>query len=375
MANKKRFLTFFLNTENVHLTKDVGMVPYILHKYYGYESALACYKNGDYPHLENEVNGLKIVFVKKVFDNPLLDGLYFILRNYRKYDILMCFHYAKNSLIWLNIFKWLKRKRGITYLKLDTGDGIMTTRIFKGKSGWMYKRIIKKIDIISVETKKIFAYLNKNWPRKVEYIPNGFYDYESREKLDFLRKENIILTVGRIGTHQKDTETLCKAFKKFAIKNKEWKLVIAGPIESDFLNYIKDEIEPFDFLKERIIFTGNIMDRNILRTYYAKAKIFTLTSRAESFGLVYLEAMENGCYIVSTDITPAFDITNNEEYGRLFPIGDFNKLAAIWEDVINADTLLETKCQLIKDFAYDNFYWPIILKKLDTLIQEKYIIH
>ena len=40
---KKRFLTLFPELENVHLMKDVGMIPYIMHKEFGYDSYIASY--------------------------------------------------------------------------------------------------------------------------------------------------------------------------------------------------------------------------------------------------------------------------------------------------------------------------------------------
>ncbi len=49
------FATFFPACENTHLTKEVGMIPYILHRDFGYDSYIICYKNGDYPHLETKV--------------------------------------------------------------------------------------------------------------------------------------------------------------------------------------------------------------------------------------------------------------------------------------------------------------------------------
>ena len=44
---KKKFLTIFPLTENVHLTKDVVMIPYVLYKEFGYESTIATYKNNN----------------------------------------------------------------------------------------------------------------------------------------------------------------------------------------------------------------------------------------------------------------------------------------------------------------------------------------
>ena len=56
-----RFVTLFLKTENVHLLKDVGMIPYHLYKDHDLDCSVACYKNSEeYTYADNEVKGLKI---------------------------------------------------------------------------------------------------------------------------------------------------------------------------------------------------------------------------------------------------------------------------------------------------------------------------
>ena len=115
------FLTIFPGTENVHLIKDVGMLPFILHEEFGYDSTIASYKNGEYPYLETEVKGLKHVFIKKKFRNPIFDVLWFLLLNFRKYDIVQCYHFQRPSLWYLFFFKVLKKitfSKSFTFLKL-----------------------------------------------------------------------------------------------------------------------------------------------------------------------------------------------------------------------------------------------------------------
>jgi L-malate glycosyltransferase len=55
----------FPECRNVHLIKDVGMIPYILYKYYGYDSKIVCYNNETYSSLNKEVKGLKLNFIEK----------------------------------------------------------------------------------------------------------------------------------------------------------------------------------------------------------------------------------------------------------------------------------------------------------------------
>ena len=60
-----RFVTLFLKTENVHLLKDVGMIPYFLMKEHGADSTVVTYRNDDsYGYADDEVRGLKLEFVR-----------------------------------------------------------------------------------------------------------------------------------------------------------------------------------------------------------------------------------------------------------------------------------------------------------------------
>lgn len=366
-----RFLTVFPYTENVHLIKDVGMIPYTLHSDFFYDSTIACYKNGEYPYLNSEVSGLKQVFIPKIFGYPTIDAILFICLNFWKYDIVQCYHLTRFSLSVLFIFRVLKKitfSSSFTFLKLDADEGIKSVK-FKP----IHNFFLNDINLISVETKGLYEFINNKGEleKKIEYIPNGFCSKDERVTVNFSSKENLIITVGRIGTFQKYNETLLEAFKSFALINSDWNLQIIGPIESNFQNYIQRYFNDNPYLVNRVLFTGVITNRDVLKEKYEKAKIFVLSSRYESFGLVYLEAMQSGCAIISSAITPAYDITDNEKYGTLFPVGDVFALEKALEDIVNNPLKLEKDCKLIQDFAYDNFSWSQICGKLDFLIKNK----
>lgn len=371
----KKFLTLFPLTSNIHLTKDVGMIPYILFKDFGYESTLACYDNGNYEYLENEVKGLKIVFIKRIFNNVFIDSLLFLLFNGRKYDILQLYHLNRWNAALAYFFKVFTVKRRFTYLKLDTEEYVLDFK-FSGLTRGLYKFLIKNINVISVETKILYQKLNDGniLGREVIYIPNGFYDHEDFEKST--KKDAVwdtkikkILTVGRIGTAQKSNETLLEAFSLFSKYNQDWTLELIGSVESNFQKYIDDYFQRNVELKSRVHFTGFISDRELLAKKYAEAQIFVLTSRFESFGLVYLEAMQAGCYVISTDILPAYDITDNGKYGDLFKVGDTEGLSKLLLQAVDNPDKLEDNRNKVQDYVYQNFNWPIILKSLDKSLQ------
>lgn len=366
----KRFLTIFPYAKNIHLIKDVGMLPFILHEQCGYESALASYNNGSFPYLETEVRGLKQVFIPKIFRVSTVDIFLFLIFNFRKYDIVQCYHFEKQSLLILSFFKllkWITLSSGFTFLKLDAVD-----RIKNKKLNFISRFLSKRINLISVETTRILDYLNTTnlLGKKVEYIPNGFH-HKDKVFIDFEEKENLMITVGRIGIFEKNNELLLESFKDFSLLNVEWKLEIIGPVEPQFQAYVANFFEAYPNLRDRIIFTGSITDRTKLQSKYNKAKIFVLTSVEEGFPLVFLEAIKSGCTIISSNLTSAYDITDNERFGALFTIGNSKGLTEKLMKTTNDPKKLESDCRKIQQFAYEKYSWKNIAFRIDKLINLK----
>lgn len=355
----KRFLTLFPLTQNIHLIKDVGMIPYILHREFGYESTVACYNNGTYDYLKSEAKGLKLLFIPKIFNNHLLDGFLFLLLNFRKYDILQVYHLADQSLIWTKMFKFFSRKGSKTFLKMDADYTLFSYKL-TGVKGQIRKFLLKDLDLITVENNLYQKTLNGNniLGRPVAYCPNGFFDYHQREQVHFDAKENVMLMVGRIGTTQKATDVLCEGFNLFAQTNEHWRLEIIGPIEPGFQSYLDNFLQNHASLRSRISFIGGLTDRELLWSYYKKAKIFVLTSRWEGFPLVFTEAMKAGCFIISSDIPAARDVVDGDKYGLLFPIDDVTALSRAMQQAVNNQYVLKNACNEVQQYAYDNFYWP-----------------
>jgi len=366
-----RLLTLFPKCENVHLIKDVGMIPFTLQKIYNYDVTIASYDNGDYPYLITEVKGIKQKFIKKIFSNPKIDSIIFLIRYARNYDILQVYHFSLTSILHLFLFKCLNgfNPTKKTYLKLDADDDILKLRL-RGLLGKIMKMFLAKINLVTIETSILFSKLNKMkvFVKNLYCVPNGFFDDGNRKDVNFEQKDNLIITVGRIGTFQKSNEILLDAFAEFYKNNRDWKLELIGSIEPDFKQYIRLFFISNPDLVGNISFTGSINDRVELAAKYKKAKIFVLTSKYEGFPLVFLEAIRFGCTIISSDVTAAYDITNNGMYGKIFDKNDPNALRIELENVANDTMYMEANTNSVQKFAYNNFYWPTLIKKIHEVL-------
>ncbi|MBK5240536.1 glycosyltransferase family 4 protein [Clostridium sp.] len=368
-----RYFMQYLKTSNVNLIKDMGMIPYLLHKKYGYDSTVVTYKNGEYKYLQDEVKGLKLKFVKKIFNSYSLDGALHLLKHGKNMDVMQVFHVTLSSVVYVYSYKF-KNKAGKVYLKLDCSHKLLE-RIKELNKIQLYflNKFFNKVDLISIEQEELYYRLKKilgKHESKIINIPNGI-DFEVLKSkglcYDFSKKENVILNVARIGTEEKNTPMLLEAFANIKnIENLGWKLKLVGTVEEEFKPYIEQYFKRYPKLIDNVIFLGEMSDRNEIFHEYCKAKIFSLTSKFESFGIVFIEAAAMGNVIVSTDVGIAKELISDEN-GKLVNPGDVDELTKGFEKYINENNL-----QKYADETYNickrRFDWNIIIEMLNDNI-------
>ena len=137
--------------------KNVGMIPFILHRDYGFNSYMISFRNGNYPSLKTEVPGLKQIFLKKKILNyfnkiiskftiklghyknnlwkllelfDFLPALLIFFSNFKKFinifkkiDLLQLYHIRANSFVFGYLYH-LFNPNGKLILKLDLNPGI-----------------------------------------------------------------------------------------------------------------------------------------------------------------------------------------------------------------------------------------------------------
>ena len=202
---------------------------------------------------------------------------------------------------------------------------------------------------------------------KTIYLPNGYDNLfiEKNFKIkEFEEKENIILTVGRLGTKEKNTELLLESLKEIDLK--DWKVILIGSETEELLKYKEKYFKENPKLKEKIIFTGEIKDRKVLYEYYNKSKVFVLPSKWESFGIVMVEAMAFGNYVITSNTCAANDITNHNTIGEIIEIDSKIELEDSLKEVVNGNIDLEQKynktLEHVKNFKYEELIKKLVSK-------------
>lgn len=378
----RTFVTLFEKTENIHLIKDVGQIPYLMHHYFGYDSTIVTYKNSkSNPYLQSEVLGLKLKFIPKVkLWRYSLSALVYLFFNAKKIDVLHLFHHREKTYLNFLMYKW-RNPTGIAFLKSDMGlksiktyDGFVPKIRPKYKvRQWLFDRVLPKLDVISIETEEGYAYISKRYSHyqdKFLFMPNGMNlerMYTLVSERQFEEKENIILTVGRIGAPEKNNQMLLNAIQKIPLGN--WKVVFIGEIEKDFEPVVEDFFQKNLHLRDSVIFTGAIYDRKSLFEWYAKSKIFCLTSIEESFGFVLIEAMAYGDSVVTTSISSANEITGNGNTG--FIVASDGELIERLNRLISDPTELKAMGDRGAIRAKERYDWLRILQKLNIFMADR----
>lgn len=376
-GDKAKFVTIFPAAENVHLTKDVGMIPYILGRDYGYDASLVCFTNGKYPIRKSLMPFLKLTLLgenrKYIITRPSFRVMKYLSLNANKIDILNLYHLTYETILYAVVYR-IFHHRGIVYLKLDMDSDAFMQRKRKYSISrlFLFNFLLGKItDLVSYEVSKAERVLKTELPalrKKIIHIPNGIDDaggvVRDVPRSTFERKENLIISVGRIGSYQKNNQMLLEALLQVDLR--QWKVVFIGPISEDFRQYISGFFQKNPSLEKSVFFTGLIEERTVLYSWYNRAKVFCLTSRSESFGIVFLEAMYYGDFIITTNVHSSKDIVSSESIGQIVESGTdlSEKIQRIIDGNMDISATYEVRT------AYSSiFSWTRILSLLHKEIE------
>ncbi len=347
--------------ENAQLVKDCGVLPYLFHKNHRCEvSMVGANIEEDYPNARY-VPGMKLEFLP---DGALRTKWEYLKQNARQIDCLML-HGPYPSYFPLAECYKVCNPEGKINLVLDANSSWMDRIQWDEPE---FRAFMDRCDVISASGHTMQRHLNEKWPWPVEFIPNGFYNFSDKPwHVDFSKKENIILTVGRLGTAQKATNVLLEAFAKIADQIPGWELHLAGSIEDSFQKWLSEFWERFPELKNRIRFLGRISERDALYETYRRAKIFALSSTYEGGANVIAEALFAGNAMAVTKIDEYSDAIGNGRCGLASEIGDVDGFADSLLQLCRSERLDEI-CREAYAYAQEVYDMERIAARLYALI-------
>jgi len=374
-------VAYFREFQKMYLKKDTFLIPYYIAKqmnvslqyYYAHD-------NGNVP-LEKVERGVVFYNFNHVKSSKFLefwDLLRCAIIPARKINVLFLIHTSLSNMIVTILFKKINPKGKVLIMgdldeklaqELSEHNYVYST----GFKGWIKKKIVDSffhnLDILTVGTNEVLSKFQKmfnrnGWKGIVQCHPcldGELFDQFGLKRRNSDEKENIMITVGRIGAYQKNTDMILNALSKIDLK--DWKFYFIGPLtdafatnsESSYKRHVERFFKENPSLGGRVIFTGPIYDSKEVYQYYLRAKVFVLTSRFEGFPNVVSDAAALGCYIVSTDVGGSSLVSNNWQFGVKVEQENDEELARILQSIINGSITMDSaKQKLYNELLWEN---------------------
>jgi len=232
------------------------------------------------------------------------------------------------------------KKRPLSFFVTCHGNDLLRAKNNKRKF-WLSKKILKYSEFVEVNTEFTKDILIRDFGIANEKIKVVYPECTlRREQIDHkkvqelkekynLNGKKVLLTVARL-VESKGIGQVIRALPQVWQENLELVYMIIG--EGNFSNQllaISEQVKPE---KDKIIFVGAVA-HNELPNYYALADVFILTPHqnnngdTESFGIVYLEAMEFGLPVIAGDIGGAREAIGNYEKANFVNSENTNEIA------------------------------------------------
>ncbi len=358
----------FRTWKSIEFLKDKGLVGYFLGKELGAKPIMAFCKKNDYGNIKELLPEQELYFSNE--GEELIDQYLNLLKNeYKSMDALILHGMYSETATFLDVYRKL-RPDGKVYCGFDMNTHWLSMIDFTKPE---IKDFMRKCDVVATSSSYVRDLMNNiiDIEKPCYYLPNGFSNVLNLNiNVDVNIKENVILTVGRIGTPQKNNMELLVAFAKVADLMPDWTLRLVGSIEESFKPLIEKYFEKLPHLSDRVIFTGPINDKQMLFDEYARAKCFSLTSLVEGAPNVYAEALVHGCMFVFSDFDAAEEMTNYGELGYTYKLNDIDALCECLIKMAQKSTKKDFEVHISKALAYadENYNWEKNAKKLAFML-------
>ncbi len=103
--------------------------------------------------------------------------------------------------------------------------------------------------------------------------------------------------------------------------------------------------------------------------YFTRASVFCMPSLREPFGIVYVEALQNGLPIVAFDIGAAPDLVRKPHTGTLVPCGDIDGLAKALSNLLDNPGYCRSLAARGVNLAQSRYNWSAVGERMGRHIR------
>lgn len=167
---------------------------------------------------------------------------------------------------------------------------------WKALRDWLL-RFAKTVTVLSERDRKFIALYHPHWKAVVVYNPALACTGKEAQRPSFMAEDTkYVIAVGRL-TKQKGFDRLLEAWRRICNQHEDWRLaIVGGGPEEQELKQLADTLD----VQHSVDF---IPPQKDLDGVYHHAQFIVMSSRAEGFPMVLLEAMAAGLAAVSFSCT------------------------------------------------------------------------
>ena len=208
--------------------------------------------------------------------------------------------------------------------------GVVYVSVHRYPQGQM--RFYRGVDRLQCVSTAIADAVRSQAPRlvdRVKVVPNYVPARLAEEEVerDWAARRREVLFVGRVHP-EKGIDLLLAAFAGIPAERRAgWSLRIVGPHEkpaggggAEFLARMKQTAAELDV---RVDWVGPIYDREALNAAYRRSRVFvypSIAAKGEAFPLAPLEAMAQGCPVITSDLACFSDFVRPGANADMFPL-------------------------------------------------------
>lgn len=195
----------------------------------------------------------------------------------------------------------------------ETNHDDLVQNIFHGSqvSAKIFLYCLKRADVVIVQTKKQQQALQENYGISAVLIPNAHRIPADEIITNDPAKRPIVLWVGRCHSMKRP-----ELYLDLARENEKLPFVMIMPPDDEHKDLYSKCIKQAKAIENLTLIPGVSSDK--INDYYQRARVLVLTSKAEGFSNVVIEALKNGAPAVTWDHNPN---------GILADVADSNHLA------------------------------------------------
>lgn len=290
--------------------------------------------------------------------------LKYLIKQRNNYDLIWCYLDRPSSFYSVMAKKFFGKR-----LMVKTDGSYPTKNRNLLKRMWKYFTVnipLKNADFILTETSELKDEITKlNISGKIRVVPNGVpvKDFLLADKrIGKIERKNLMITVGRVEPY-KGIRELIIAFKKFYLKNKNWKLEIVGPTNNKEykkeLDVLIKKLFPF---RKPIVFLGPKFGDELFKIMKT-AKIFCAVSLKRVNGDSFNNALPQGMFFGATPVISDAGLLYKQVEG--LGIKQVNVENA--EELFNALELAKNNLiheKVLRNHVMSNFDWDVNLNKI-----------